>query len=151
MKKSRVLALAAIFLLIAVSLALGASFVIKVGERHTMGAALAADIDSGHLKIYSGADPGVENAATGTLLVDWTLNATNTDTDGVITLGTVANVNASNTDTAGYFRITKSDGSTAVADGSVGTSGESLNLNTLSIVSGGPCSLSGTITVPAGS
>ena len=135
---------------VVIMLTLGASFVIKVGERHTLGAALATDINSGHLRIYTGTDPGVENAVTGTLLVDWTLNASNTDTNGVITLGAVTNVNASATGTAGYFRITKSDGTTAVADGDVGTSGNSLTLNTTSIVSGGPCSLSGTITVPAG-
>jgi hypothetical protein len=137
----------------AVSL-MGASFVIKVGERHTLGAALATDINSGHLKIYAGADPGVEAAEPGgsghELLVDWTLNASNVDTNGVITLGTVNNVNASFTSTAGHFRITKSDGTTAVADGDVGVGTGSLQLNTLSIVSGGPCSLSGTITVPAG-
>ena len=126
------------------------SFVLATTERHTLGAALATDTNSGHLRIYSGTDPGVNSAVTGTLLVDWTLNATNTDTGGVITLGTVSNVNASATNTAAYFRILKSDGSTAIADGDCNATSGSLTLNTLSIVSGGPCSLSGTITVPAG-
>ena len=133
----------------AVSL-MGASFILKVAERNVIATALAADFSAGHVKIWSGSAPGVENAATGTLLVDWTLNATNNSTNGVTTLGTVANVNASATNTAGYFRITKADGTTAVAEGDVGTSAASLVLNTLSIVSDGPCSLSGTVTVPAG-
>jgi len=143
--------------LLAVALALAlvvssyaTSFTMSTTQRHACGATIATNISSGHLRIYSGTDPGVLNAVTGTLLVDWTLNATNTDTGGVITLGTVSNVNASATGTAGYFRILKSDGSTAIADGDVGTSATSLVLNTTSIVSGGPCSLSGTITVPAG-
>lgn len=142
-------------LILALSLAIpvaasATSFVLATTERHTLGAALATDINGGHLRIYSGTDPGVNSAVTGTLLVDWTLNATNTDTGGVVTLGTVTNVNASATNTAGYFRILKSDGTTAVADGDVSATSGSLVLNTLSIVSGGPCALSGTITVPAG-
>jgi uncharacterized membrane protein len=149
--KLRIPLLAIAFILALVVTSSGTSFVLATTERHSAGAAIATDTNSGHLRIYTGADTnGPNGAVTGTLLVDWTLNATNTDTGGVITLGTVSNVNASATGTAGYFRILKSDGSTAIADGDVGTSATSLVLNTTSIVSGGPCSLSGTITVPAG-
>jgi hypothetical protein len=150
MKKSQVLFLAALILACLATAAWATSFIIKVGERTAMATALATDIASGHLKIYSGTDPGVENAVTGDLLVDWTLNASNTVSNGVITLGAVTNVNASAGGTAGYFRITKSDG-TAVADGDVGTSSVSLVVNTTTIANGGPCALSGTIIVPAGS
>jgi hypothetical protein len=144
--------------LLAVALALAlvvssyaTSFTMSTTQRHACGATIATNISSGHLRIYSGTDPGVLNAVTGTLLVDWTLNATNTDTGGVTTLGAVTNVNASATNTAAYFRITESDGATALFDGDCSATSGSLTLNTLSIVSGGPCSLSGTITVPIGS
>jgi hypothetical protein len=43
---------------------------------------------------------------------------------------------AAATGTAAWFRAYKSDGVTGVLDGSVGTSGSDLNLNTTSIVSG---------------
>jgi hypothetical protein len=150
MKQCRLLAITLILMLVTVSVAAATSFIIKVGERTALATALQTDLASGHLKIYSGAAPGVENAVTGTLLVDWTLNATNTVSNGVLTLGTVTNVNASATNTAGYARFTKADGTTAVAEMDVGTASTSLILNTTSIVSGGPCSLSGTVTVPAG-
>jgi hypothetical protein len=150
MKKCRILAMSLALILVMVGLALATSFILKVGERTVLGQALATDFSAGHLKVWSGSAPGVENAATGTLLIDWTLNATNNTSNGVITLGAVSNVNASATNTAGYFRITKADGTTAVAEGDVGTSAASLILNTLSIVINGPCSLSGTLTVPAG-
>ena len=135
----------------AVSL-MGTSFIIKVGERTTLATSLATDMSAGHLKIRTGGAPGVENAETGTLLVDWTLPSMTGDnvSNGVLTFPAVTNVNASATNTAGYFRICKADNTTAVAEGDVGTSAASLVLNTLSIVSGGPCSLSGTVTVPAG-
>jgi hypothetical protein len=43
---------------------------------------------------------------------------------------------AAYTGTASWFRCYKSDGVTGVLDGSVGTSGSDLNLNTTSIISG---------------
>jgi hypothetical protein len=57
------------------------------------------------------------------------------------------------TGTAAFFRIfSTNDGSTplnAVIDGDCGTSGSDLNLNTLSIVSGGPIQITSfTITAP---
>lgn len=57
------------------------------------------------------------------------------------------------TGTASFFRIfTSTDGATpgtACFQGSVGTSGADLNLNTTSLVSGGPVQInSGTITLP---
>lgn len=58
---------------------------------------------------------------------------------GALTLGTITQDSSANaTGTASHFRIYKSDGTTVIAQGSCGTSGAELNLNTLSIVSGGP-------------
>lgn len=57
----------------------------------------------------------------------------------MLTLNAITQDSSANaTGTAAFFRIYKSDGTTVILQGSVGTSGQDLNLNTLSIVSGGP-------------
>lgn len=142
--------------LLAAILALPISYAYATHFTYTSAAAnlaivpIASDISGGHLRIYTGTDPGAGNAATGTLLVDWTLPSMGSGncSGGVLTFPTVTNVNASNTGTAGYFRIV---GTAGTYDGDVGTASTTLVLNTTSIVSGGPCSLSGTITEGTGS
>jgi hypothetical protein len=110
--------------------------------------AFTALLNSGFIKIYSGAQPALNAAASGTLLATLTFSATAfptsvaaggtvTATANAITSGT-----AGNTAAAGYFALVKSDNSTIVATGSVGTSGADLNLNTLSITSGNTVSCS---------
>jgi hypothetical protein len=108
---------------------------------------------SGTIKIYTGTQPATaDSTATGTLLATFTLGnpGFGSAVNGVITLsGTPLTVAASNTGTAGWFRMWKADGTTAVLDGSVGTSGAQINLNTTSITSGVNVSItSGTITMP---
>ena len=69
-----------------------------------------------------------------------------TDSNGTITLSTVTNGTAAATGTASWFRITKSDGTTVVMDGSVGTSSADMILNNTSIATGQTVSISsGTI------
>jgi hypothetical protein len=119
---------------------------------------LADAIDSflgnaGTIKIYTGTQPATaDTAASGTLLATFTLGSPGfgNASGGVITLsGTPLTVAAVATGTAGWFRIWKSDGTTAVLDGSVGTSGHQINLNTTSITSGVNVTItSGTITMP---
>lgn len=99
-------------------------------------------LNSGFLELYTGGQPALDGAVTGTLLVTLTFNATAFPT-ATASAGTVtASANAITsgtavaTGTAGYFALLKSDNSTVVATGSVGTSGADLNLSTLSIVSG---------------
>jgi len=109
---------------------------------------VTALLNSGFIKIYTGGQPALNGAVTGTLLVTLTFSATAfpaatasagtvTATANAITSGT-----AGNTGTAGYHALLKSDGTTIVATGSVGTSGADLNLNTLSITSGNTVSCS---------
>lgn len=144
-------------LLLALALALpvsafATSCILATAERTALATQLATDLSGGHLIVYTGSDPGINNAPTGTVLVDWTLpsmSGANVN-NGVLTLPTVTNVNASATNTAGYARLFKSNGTTAVLGVDVGVGSFSLSVNTTSVVSGGPCSLSGTITVPAG-
>lgn len=113
---------------------------------------LDAGAGAGTIKIYTGSQPaGPGTAPTGTLLATFTLSdpAFGSASTGVATLGSVSSVSAVATGTAGWFRAADSDG-TAVFDGTVGTSGAQLNLNTTSIVSGGTVSItSGTVTAPA--
>jgi hypothetical protein len=101
------------------------------------------------IRIYAGSQPANANTAitTQTLLVPLVISGTfGTDTNGTITLSTVTNGTAVATGTASFFRIVKSDGTTVVMDGSVGTSGSDMNLNNTSIASGQTVSISaGTI------
>ena len=110
--------------------------------------AFTALLNSGSIKIYTGTQPALNGALTGTLLVTMTFGATAfasatasggtvTGTANAITSGTAAA-----TGTAGYHALVKSDGTTVVATGTVGTSGADLNLNTLSISSGNTVSCS---------
>jgi hypothetical protein len=110
---------------------------------------------SGKLRIYGGSAPANADAALSSnpLLVDFTLDATaafGAAASGTITLaGVPMSVAASTSGTATFFRILKSDGTTVVLQGTVGTSGQQLNLNTTSIVSGVNVTVtSGTITMP---
>lgn len=92
------------------------------------------------LRIYSGTRPATGGTAT-TLLAELTCNATfaAAASGGVLTLNAITQDSSANaTGTATWFRIVKSDGTTFVLDGDVGTSGSDLNLNTTSLVSGGP-------------
>jgi len=57
--------------------------------------------------------------------------------NGVLTFNAITqDSNANNSGTASWFRALKSDGSTVMLDGTVGTSGCDLNIATTSIVAG---------------
>jgi hypothetical protein len=101
------------------------------------------------IHIYDGTQPSNANTAisTQTLLVSLTVTGSfGTDSNGTLTLSSVANGTAVATGTATFFRITKSDNSTVVMDGSVGTSGADMNLSNTSIATSQVVSItSGTI------
>jgi len=104
--------------------------------------AFTALTNSGFIKIYTGSQPALNGAVTGTLLVTLTFgatafaNATASAGTASATANSITSGTAGNTGTAGYHALVKSDGTTIVATGTVGTSGADLNLNTLSITSG---------------
>jgi hypothetical protein len=120
--------------------------------------ALTAAIDSGSgagkLRIYTGSKPASPNdAATGTLLVEFTLNdpSFGAAASGVITLDVspaVSDSSANATGTAGYARFVDSDNdghidATVTATGG----GGDVTLNTVSIVEAAVVTVtSGTIT-----
>lgn len=101
------------------------------------------------INIYSGTQPATANAAitTQTLLVSLPIAGSfGTDSNGSITIGAVTSANATNSGTAEFFRIFKSDATTVVMDGSVGTTAADMVLNTTSIAAGQTVAISsGTI------
>ena len=91
------------------------------------------------IRLYDGTQPTNANTAisTQTLIVSLVVSGSfGTDSNGSITLCTVTNGTAIASSTATFFRIVKSDGTTVVMDGSVGTSGADMNLNSTTISSG---------------
>ncbi len=95
------------------------------------------------LRIYDGTRPATGGAAT-TLLAELTCGTpfAAAAVNGVLTLGAITQDSSANaTGTATWFRIVKSDGTTHVMDGDVGTSGSDLNLTTTSITATQPVSV----------
>lgn len=127
-----------------------------VARRNEALDAIANEANSGKLRFYSGTRPtDADTALSGnTLLAELTMNATafGSASAGVITANAItSDSSADATGTASFVRITQSDGSTAWADLSVGTSGTEVILNTVSIVSGAQVSISSfTVTLPVG-
>lgn len=104
--------------------------------------AYGALMNTGFLRVYTGSQPAVDGALTGTQLASLALSATAFNAaaaagaGGSMTAATITNATATNTGTAGYFALLKSDGTTVVSTGAVSTSGAELNFNTTSISAG---------------
>lgn len=111
--------------------------------------------NAGLLKIYDGSQPAGPATAIGAQVLLGTLTCATPfaagAAAGVLTAGAITQDSAADaTGTATWYRLCTSGG-TAIIDGSVGTSGADLNLNTVSIVIGGPISVSSfTYTGPGG-
>jgi hypothetical protein len=127
---------------------------------NTIASLLADAIDNdvnaggaGKIILYGGSEPATaDTAPSATVLATFTLSnpAFGAASNGVITLaGTPLTVAASATGTATHFRLLRNNGTTVVLQGTVGTSGQQLNLNTTSITNGVNVTItSGTVTVP---
>ena len=120
------------------------------GTRHYQNEGLITYAGSGaKICIYQGTQPANANTAisTQTLLVSLAISgAFGTDSNGTLTFSTINNGTAVATGTASFFRIVKSDGTTVVMDGSVGTSSADLVLNTTTIATNDTVAISsGTI------
>ena len=122
--------------------------------------ALAGLLDNGYLRIYDSTggtgQPATVDTAIGSQVLLAELRFANPSdagaANGVITFSSItADSSANATGTATWFRALKSDGTSAVWDGSVSTSGATLNLNTTSIVIGANVSVTSlTFTVNKG-
>lgn len=110
---------------------------------------------AGKIIIYdaTGGVPANAGTAIGSQVVLATFTLNNpafTSSGGVLTLaGVPKTVAASASGTASFFRILLNNGTTVVLQGTVGTSGQQLNLNTTTITSGVNVTItSGTVTMP---
>lgn len=119
--------------------------------RDAMVTALTNAIGGYTLSIYTGSQPATANdAATGTKLVDITINGFNTPANGSATLDTsTPNTGvAVATGIAGWGRIVGGTGERI--DGTVGTSGTDFTINSTSITNGATVTLTAmTVTQPA--
>lgn len=118
-------------------------------------ALMDADVGAASIQLRTGASPGANNAATGTLLATLAFNdpsfaaavlgvATMDNTPVLSTVGVAAG-------TAGYFRITDNSGD-VIMDGTITTTGGGgdLEMNTTTISAGLTVEITaGTITEPA--
>lgn len=113
--------------------------------------AIKALSNGGTLVIYSGTQPtNPDTALSGnTALATFTFAATAfgsdshvSNTEQATATFSASTVTASGTGTATFARALKSDGTTVIADFTVGTSGSDINLNSTSITSGGNVTLS---------
>ena len=100
--------------------------------------AIDQEFDTGYLRIYDGTIPTNADTAIGAqvLLAElrFAADAVASESNGVLTFGTItsdASANASGT--ASWFRALKSDGTTVIMDGTVGTSDANLILPTVTI------------------
>jgi hypothetical protein len=93
---------------------------------------------SARLRVYNGTRPANPGTAISsqTMIVELICNATAfapAASGGVLTANAITNGTAAANGTASWFRLFQSNGTTAIIDGDVGTSGSDLNLNNTSI------------------
>ena len=108
--------------------------------------AACALANTGWLRIYDGTQPANADTAVSTqnILAELRFGATafGASVAGVATANAItADSSANATGTATWFRVFKSDGTTALWDGSVGTAAANLVLDNVSIVIGGVISV----------
>ncbi len=109
-----------------------------------------AGAGAGLIRIYDGARPATGGAVT-TLLAELTCSdpSAAAASGGVWTFDTITDDASADADgTATWFRIVDSNGA-FVLDGDVGTSGSDLNLNSVSLTTGGTVSIT-SFTITAG-
>jgi hypothetical protein len=103
--------------------------------------AMAALHNSGFMRFYDGAQPANVETAIGSqvLLAEMTFGATafSAASGGVATANAITqDASANATGTATWYRTYKSDGTTALMDGSIGTSGSNINMVSTSVAAG---------------
>lgn len=105
--------------------------------------AVTALANTGYLRIYDGSQPANANTAVGSqvLLAELRFGSTAfaAAVAGVAAANTITDDSSANaTGTATWYRVLKSDGTTVLFDGSVGTSGANMNLGSTAINVGQP-------------
>lgn len=112
-------------------------------------------LNSGYFRIYSGTRPATPDTALSgnTLLAELTFGATAfaAASGGTKTANAIgSDTSADATGTATFFRAFKTDGTTAVVDGTVGTSGTDAIINSTSIVAATTVSCSSMVITAGG-
>lgn len=102
------------------------------------GDALGALLNNGYLRVYDGSQPANANTAVSSqvLLAELRFNATafGATSAGVMTANAItADSSANASGTAAWFRALKSDGTSAIMDGTVGTSSANMIIATTTI------------------
>lgn len=127
-----------------------------VARRNEMLDALTDNAASGILRIYDGTRPTDSDTAisSNNVLAELVMGSTafGTASGGVLTANAVTSDSSANaTGTASWARLWQSNGTTPLADFSVGTSGAEVTINTVSIVAAAVVSCSAfTISAPVG-
>lgn len=127
---------------------------LSVASRNARLDTITTSVGTGGLvRIYSGTRPAnVAAAISGTLLATLTVAGAfaAAASAGVLTVNAItSDSSADATGTATHFRVWQSNGTTAVIDGDVGTSGSDLNVNTVAFVTGAVIAISSfTLTAP---
>jgi hypothetical protein len=107
---------------------------------NTEGDALSVLFNNGYLRVYDGSQPSSADTAitTQNMLVELTFNspAFGAASGGILTANAINSAVAVYTGTATWFRAFKSDGTSAIVDGSVDTASANLVLGTTSITVG---------------
>ena len=113
--------------------------------RNTQLDALNALVNGGKLSIYSGTQPTDPDTSIGdsTLLAEFTLPTPcfAAASAGVLTANAITSVGAVLSGTAAWFRIWNAGKTVGYIDGSVGTVGCNMNLNSVAISSGATVSV----------
>ena len=123
------------------------AFTVTAAQKNTMlNTITTAAGASSTVNIYSGSVPGNADASLGAaiLLVSLPCSATFAPaaSAGVLTANAITQTNVGTSGTAAFYRLIATGGSTVLAQGAVGTSGSDMNLNTTTLVTGGPCVVS---------
>ena len=113
----------------------------STAERNAKLNAIKADFDTGYLRLYDGAQPAGPDTAVGAqvLLAELRFGVTafGAAASGVLTANAITSDSAANaTGTVSWFRCLKTDGTTALHDGTVGTTNANAIVATTSIVAG---------------
>lgn len=117
------------------------NFTIAVLRKNEMLNAISDDFNNGYLRIYDGSQPANPDTAitTQVLLAELRFNATafGAAASGQIVANAITSDSSANASgTASWFRAFANDGTTAIVDGTVGTSGTDLVIDNTTIASG---------------
>lgn len=129
--------------------------VLATATRNAQADALARLLDTGFLRLYTGAQPASPDVAVGAQVLLGTLGISAVSApaaaNGVLTFNAISSDTVADaTGTATWFRAFRANGTTAELDGSIGTADANLILNTVAIVAGARLDVTGwTHTVPA--